>query len=74
MPGWHSRHSGWGHTGQEDPEAQAGLQSRGFLALPGLQLVQGFRLYHNHEYQLDLRVGTWDSLRPQKAAHYHQKL
>lgn len=56
MPGWHSRHTGWGHTGREDPEVQAGLQSQGFLALPGLQLVLGSHLYHNQEYQLDLRI------------------
>lgn len=58
MPGWHSRHTGWGHTGQEDPEVQAGLQSRGFLALPGLQLVPDSHLYYNQEYQLDLRIMT----------------
>lgn len=58
VPGWHSRHTGWGHTGQEDPEVQACLQSRGFLALPVLQLVRGSRLYCNQEYQLDLRVRT----------------
>lgn len=56
VPGWHSRHTGWGHTGREDPEVQAGLQSQGFLALPGLQLVPGSHLYHNLEYQLDLRI------------------
>lgn len=58
MPGWHSRHTGWGHTGREDPEVQPCLQSRGFLALPVLQLVRGSRLYCNQEYQLDLRVRT----------------
>lgn len=56
MPGWHSRHTGWGHTGREDPEVQAGLQSQGFLVLPGLQLVLGSHLYHNQEYQMDLRI------------------
>lgn len=58
MPGWHSRHTGWGHTGQEDPEVRACLQSRGFPALPVLQLVRGSRLYCNREYQVDLRVRT----------------
>lgn len=55
MPGWRSRHTGWGHTGREDLEVRAGLRSRGSPALPGLQLVPGSRLYCNQEYQLDLR-------------------
>lgn len=54
VPGWRNRHIGWGHIVPEDPTAQADHGGRGFLALPGLQLVPGFHLYRNQADRLDL--------------------
>lgn len=53
-PDWRSRHTGWGHIGQEGLEDQADHEGQGFLALPEPQLVLGYHLYRNQAYQLDL--------------------
>lgn len=48
-----------GHTDPEVLVVLADHGDQGYLVLPGLRLVLGFRLYRNQAYRPDLREGQF---------------